>query len=128
MPMEKYFFLSLAFFSKHFNVPIEQLSWGLKEEILKDEQIFTPCIIISGSHHCIDIFEKEFRSPFEFSPQSYRRIHAVKLTEKKNEIELETLKNVFKGETFFYQLTTEALQNTYQYCWYDKTLEKQILY
>lgn len=120
-------FSELGFFSKHFNVPLENLTWGIKQEIIKGYPDFFPCILIKNTNLCIDIFKGEIKSALDLSPSIERILHEVSFKEEGDEIVLETVAKIDNGDTVVFEFGEEELKSIYQNRWYDTSLDDMLI-
>lgn len=118
-------FSELGFFSKHFNVPLENLTWGIKQEIKNNESYFTPCLLIKNTNLCIEILEGELKSELNF-PNFERHLHEASFIEEETII-LETITKPHNGETVIVEFSEEDLEIIYQNRWYDESLNDKLL-
>lgn len=119
-------FLSLEFFSKHFNVPQNQLAWGIIEE----KKEFKPAIIIKKTNLAIDIEQGLIKSILDVF-QDRRNFHEAKLSPIKgydNVFELISNSPILNNEPVAIEISEQSVKTLYQYRWYDKSLNGKLIF
>jgi len=122
--MEKNSFCTLMFFSAHFNVPVEKLSWCLIKDVTAGKTLYYAGISISDSNLAIDICRGQFVSKFNLKDN---KVEFSKATAKwlKNEKMLCISPADESADELV--LTEKDLEAVYQYRWYTPNLEKKLI-
>lgn len=120
-------FSELGFFSKHFNVPLENLTWGIKQEIINGYHDFSICISIKNTNLCIDVVKGEIHSILDLSPSIERILHEASFKDEGEQIVLETVAKIDNGNTVIFEFSEEDLRSIYQKRWYDESLNGKLL-
>ena len=117
-------FCTLAFFSAHFNVPAEKLSWCLIKDVTAGKTLYHAGVAIPGSNLAIDICRGQFVSKFNLKDNKVEFLEATAKWLKNEKMLCFSPADKSADELV---LTEKDLEAVYQYRWYTPDLEKKLI-